>query len=249
MGFCKKCRMQLDGSNCPICNGKSRANPKTIAISVIITGIVIMMGILIYTGNTQIDKENIDESIQKISNKLPLISDVQIPVKETANKITTEITNQLDSIKTQSEKISDTFETPPSVYISSEHIGKTVEYDGIKYSLVSVSKSKNSLGAGKTFSPATTVARDGAIFVIVTIKMENITTEIRSIPHEYGLWTLTDENGRNYKPATSDIPLHSQASIGFQLRIPSGLSDVKSFGYEVLDEDSHYKMFILGTIT
>lgn len=214
-----------------------------------------IMGVLFASGIFEFNQENLDKSIQKISNDLPAVEEVPIIAKDTTDKLTmdtltVDITEQVNSLKTKSEKSADTFEPMvTSVEIFSEHIGKTVEHDGIKYTLLSISKSKNSLGDGKTFSPATTVARDGAIFLMVKIKMENITTDIRSIPHEYGVWAITDDVGRNYKPATSDIPLHSQKNIGFQLRIPSGLSDVKSFGYEVLDEDSHYKMFILGTIT
>ena len=135
--------------------------------------------------------------------------------------------------------------------ISLEHIGKSVISEGIKYTLLSVSKSKNSLSDGRVFGTADTTARDGAIFVIVTMEMENVSSDLKWIPTPYTSWTLTDDLNRHYWPSTSNIPVSNHPPEGyiFQMSIPPGLKNTGSIGYEVPDEESDYSMFIFGPIT
>lgn len=97
-GFCKKCQMRFEGSTCPICHSVKENNAKKAASGVVITGIVLMLGILLYTGGIQIDGENLAESIQVIPQKSQEASEsVKDIATETSTILRERINEQLDN--------------------------------------------------------------------------------------------------------------------------------------------------------
>ena len=91
-GFCRKCRMRFEGSNCPICHGTKQTNAKSVSIGVVITGIVIMLGILVYTGGIQIDQANLEESIKTMPGS---IQDVGNTVGNIASETSEKLSNTI----------------------------------------------------------------------------------------------------------------------------------------------------------
>ncbi len=98
--YCKNCKMSFDGTNCPICHGSGNTSRNTsgntsakpISVGIVIVGIVVLVGFLVYTGGIQIDKENLEQSIETLPDN---IQDVRGTVEnlalETGKKISGEI--------------------------------------------------------------------------------------------------------------------------------------------------------------
>ena len=112
-GFCKKCGMSFDGSNCPICHGKTKTNAKTVASSVVIVGVVFLFGILLYTGEIEINHEKLDEIIQQIPKNIQDVgktsqdfaNETSIVLQETVGKVQNKVTETIESTPSIQERI------------------------------------------------------------------------------------------------------------------------------------------------
>lgn len=78
----------------------------SVAISVVIVSIVIMMGILFYTGGIEIDQKILDETIQNVPNNIQDVSETAKDfATETTGKLSETINEQLENIPFESIKI------------------------------------------------------------------------------------------------------------------------------------------------
>jgi len=86
-GYCKNCKMNYAGKNCPICHGGTDTSAKPISLGIVIVGIVILVGFLVYTGGIQIDKENLEQSIETIPDNIQdvrgVVEDIALETGET----------------------------------------------------------------------------------------------------------------------------------------------------------------------
>jgi len=80
-GFCKNCKMSYAGNTCPICHGGANSSAKSISIGIVVVGIVVLVGFLVYTGGIQVDKENLEQSIETLPDN---IQDVRGTVEDIA---------------------------------------------------------------------------------------------------------------------------------------------------------------------
>ena len=69
-GYCKNCKMNYAGKNCPICHGGTDTSAKPISLGIVIVGIVILVGFLVYTGGIQIDKENLESELEYLKREI-----------------------------------------------------------------------------------------------------------------------------------------------------------------------------------
>lgn len=105
-GFCRKCKMKFDGSNCPICHRKKETNVKTVVISTVIFGMMIIFGILLYTDEIQMDSKNL-ESIQDIIQEFHKINESTKDIAaETITTLHETLDEQLDNVQLEPIDIS-----------------------------------------------------------------------------------------------------------------------------------------------
>ncbi|MGY5152039.1 MAG: CAP domain-containing protein [Candidatus Nitrosopumilus sp. bin_6a] len=84
--------MRFEGSNCPICHSKKQTNAKPAAIGVVIIGTVIMLGVLVYAGEIQIDQANLEQSIETMPGN---IQDVGNTVGNIASETSEKLSNTI----------------------------------------------------------------------------------------------------------------------------------------------------------
>lgn len=128
---------------------------------------------------------------------------------------------------------------------SNPYIGKSAVSGGLKYTILNIQKSTHSIDGGIVFDQTPKEASDGAIFLIVTMRIENVGNTQLGIPAEFQSWNLGDSKNRSYRAGTTDMPYDHQ----FALYIQPGLSKSGSIGYEVPDDPRlSFYMPILGQI-
>ena len=127
-----------------------------------------------------------------------------------------------------------------------KYVGKSAVSKDIKYTLLKVEKSKYPIQDGVTLYQTPKEARDGAVFLIVKMEMENVGKTTQWMSERYDAWSMTDSLGRSYYPGTTNISFDSM----FRLSVAPGLKATGSIGYEVPDDpDLSFSMPILGKIT
>lgn len=119
-GYCKNCKMRYDGRNCPICHGSKDSNAKPVSVGVVIVGVVVLVGFLVYTGGIQIDQENLEQSIETIPDNIQGVSDsVEDIASETSEKLSDTISKNIEipdmepTINQITEKVNEIKENVP----------------------------------------------------------------------------------------------------------------------------------------
>jgi uncharacterized protein YkwD len=135
-GRCKHCKMRYDGKNCPICHGSKDTIAKPISIGIVIVGIVVLVGFLVYSGGIQIDEENLEQSIETMPDNIQDVRDtVENLALETGEKVSETIRKNIEipdiapTINQITKKVTEIKETIPEPSQIQNTITKKPQHD------------------------------------------------------------------------------------------------------------------------
>lgn len=174
-GYCKNCKMSFDGKTCPLCHGSKDTNAKPISIGIVIVGIVVLIGFLVYTGGIQIDQEKLEESIEMIPNNIQDVSDtVEGIASETSEKLSETITKNIkipdieSTVNQITEKVNEIKESAPETNLiknplNSKPVINILELESQIHDFTNIERQKNNLSTFSYDSKIAGIARQHSL--------------------------------------------------------------------------------------